>query len=53
MDPYVRVDLLGKEKRSTVKKDVTQDAKVKIDEHLFLEYKNLEKEEISNSQILF
>ena len=52
-DPFIKVNLLNQEKQSTCKKDITQIGKVVYDEHMFIELKNVSKEEIEASEISF
>lgn len=41
------------EKSSKVKKDIGKESKVSYNEHLFMEYKNLEKEQLDAAQVKF
>ena len=52
-DPMIKVECLGKSKTSTAKNDVTKDAKLKMDEHIFLDYKALKKAAVEEANIQF
>lgn len=41
------------EKASKVKKDIGKESKVNFNEHLFMEFKNLEKEDTDSAQVKF
>ena len=43
-DPVIKINSLALEKSSKVKKDIGKESKVSYNEHLFMEFKNLEKE---------
>jgi hypothetical protein len=43
-DPIIKVSCLGTDKKTKDKKDITSDESVKFNEHLFLEYSNLNKD---------
>ena len=44
--------MLGKSERTTTKDDITRDAKVSYDEHLFFNFHNLDAQEVENAKIL-
>ena len=52
-DPMVKVECLGKSKTTAAKNDVTKDAKLKIDEHIFLDFKQQKKATIEEANIMF
>ena len=39
-DPFVKIDCLGKNAQTVSKDDVSREAKVTYDEHIFMEFKN-------------
>lgn len=52
-DPYVHVEVLGVSKKSSVKNDITPDASVNFNEHIFLELKKIEDEAASEAKLKF
>ena len=52
VDPMVKVSCLGQTMYSTNKKDITLDADVNWQEHIFLDIKNIEKDQAEESQVL-
>ena len=51
-DPFVKIDCLGRTAQTKAKDDVSRDAKVTYDEHIFMEFKNQSKEDIEEANIL-
>ena len=52
VDPMVKVSCLGQTMYSTNKKDITLDADVNWQEHIFLDIKNIEKDQAEESQVV-
>ena len=52
VDPFIKINILGQEKSTSIKKDISCNSKVTFEEHLFMELKNVSKEDIGNSNIL-
>lgn len=52
-DPVIKVNCIELEKSSKTKKDIGKETKVSFNEHLFMEYKNLEKETLEAAQLKF
>lgn len=52
-DPFVKIDCLGASKQTEAKNDVSREAKVTYDEHIFMEFKGQTKEQIEEANILF
>ena len=43
-DPFVKIDCLGRNAQTKAKDDVSREAKVTYDEHIFMEFKDQTKE---------
>lgn len=52
-DPYVFVEVLGANKKSSVKNDITPDASVNFNEHMFIELKKIEDEQATEAKLKF
>ena len=48
-DPFIKIECMNVEKQTTVKNDITYSAKTIIDEHLFLEIKAADKEDLEKA----
>lgn len=51
-DPMVEISCMGQKKYTTSKKDTTKNIEINWSEHLFLEYKNVEKRDAEEGKIL-
>lgn len=52
-DPFIEVSCLGTVKATASKNDIASDATVRFDEHMFLEFKDLSKEQLEEATIKF
>lgn len=50
-DPFIEVSCLGTKKATSYKKDIASDATVKFNEHMFLEFNDLSKEQLGEATI--
>jgi len=53
VDPFVSVSMLGQRKITSTKENITPDSKTKYDEHIFMVFRDLTKDVVSESQIEF
>lgn len=51
VDPYVQIEVLGEKKKSMVRKDITPDVKVNFNEHIFIDLKKMDNEQVEEANI--
>jgi hypothetical protein len=52
VDPYVQIELIDQSKCSTTKNDITVDAKVNFNEHIFIDLKKVDNEVVEEANIV-
>ena len=52
VDPYLKIEVLGQSKKTNVKSDITVDTKVNFNEHIFIDLKKMDKEQVEEANIV-
>ena len=52
VDPYIQIEVLGRTKTSNTKNDVTIDTKVNFNEHIFMDLKKMDNEEVEEATMM-